>query len=350
MKIAIISSPYVPVPPKKYGWTERVIYYLIKWLLESWHEPILIWPWDSEVDCRIIQTCDKSINFWKTQKEHIENENKIKIINKKTRKILHKIKYEVDIIHSHGFDLLGFQDFPNITTLHWAFSMENINYYEKRKTLYFASISRNQQNAFPTLLYWWNCYNWLDPDDFPFVNKPKDYICFIWRFDTEKNPHLAIQLALQLWIKLKMWWKIDYLGKKYFKEYIEPHLNNPLIKFLWELWMEGKIELISNAKCNIHPTNFREPFWLTVMEAAYCWTPTLAINKWSMLELIEDWKTWVLVEDIEEWYHRIKDCFDMDREYISRRAKCLFNYKNMTLDYLHAYNVVIENFKKNNNG
>jgi len=35
----------------------------------------------------------------------------------------------------------------------------------------------------------------------------------------------------------------------------------------------------------------------------------------------------------------------MDRTYISRRAKGLFNYKNMTLDYLSAYNTVIQFFQ-----
>lgn len=346
MKIAIISSPYLPVPPKKYGWTERVIFYLIKGLQELGHEPILIWPGDSDVSCEVIPTCEKSINFWKTPEENIEVEIKIKWILDTTKKILHSIKWDVDIIHSHGFDLLDFRDVPNITTLHGPIIMENMQYYEERRELFYASISKNQQEAFPGLRYCWNCYNWIDPDEFPFNETPEDYICFIGRFDETKNPHLAIQLALQLWIKLKMWWKIDFFGFEYFIEEIKPYLNNPLIEYLWELEMKDKIELISNAKCNIHPTGFREPFGLTVLESAYCGTPTLAIKKWSMPELIEEWKTGILVEDFEEWYHKIQDCFDMDRTYISSRTKSFFNYKNMTLDYLRAYNTVIQNFKE----
>ena len=220
-----------------------------------------------------------------------------------------------------------------------------MSYYEERKDLFFASISKNQQEAFPWLQYCWNCYNGLDTDEFPFNKTLEDYICFIGRFDTTKNPHLAIQLALQLWIKLKMWWKIDFSGDTYFEEQIRPYLANPLIEYLGELGMEEKIELISKARCNIHPTGFREPFGLTVMESAYCWTPTLAIRKWSMPELIEEGRTWILVEDFEEGFHKIEECFHMDRTYISRRAKGLFNYKNMTLDYLSAYNTVIQFFQ-----
>jgi len=153
MKIVIISSPYLPVPPKKYGWTERVIFYLIKWLQELGHEPILIWPWDSEVSCEIIPICNKSIDFWKTPEEQIEVENKIKWILIKTKNILHNIKNDVDIIHSHWFDLIDFQDVPNLTTLHGPIIMEDMNYYEQRNNLFFASISNNQQRAFPWLLY-----------------------------------------------------------------------------------------------------------------------------------------------------------------------------------------------------
>lgn len=346
MKIAIVSLPYLPVPPKKYWWTERVIFYLIKGLQELGHELILIWPGDSEVSCKIMPTCNNSINFWKTTREHIQIESKVKWIFAKTTEILNNIKYDVDIIHSHWFDLLGFKNFPNVTTLHGPITMEYIDYYEKRKDLFYVSISKNQQNAFPWLLYWWICYNWSDPDEYPFNSTPDDYMCFIGRFDTHKQPHLAIELALKLGIKLKMWWKRDFFGRKYFIEKVQPYLKNPLIEYLWELNMEQKIELISNAKLNIHPTGFREPFGLTVMESAYCWTPTLAINRWSMSEIIEDWKTWFLVEDFEEWYHKVKNWFNMDREYISARAKRKFNYKKMTLDYMNVYNKIIYNFKK----
>jgi glycosyltransferase involved in cell wall biosynthesis len=78
-----------------------------------------------------------------------------------------------------------------------------------------------------------------------------------------------------------------------------------------------------------------------VLEAAYCGTPTLAINRGSMPELIENGKTGLLVEDFIEGFHRIDECFDMDRAYVTKRAREKFNYQNMTKGYIRAYRKAI---------
>ena len=53
----------------------------------------------------------------------------------------------VDVVHSPGFDLVDFQDFPNLTTLHGPIDFKHLAFYLERKNLYYVSISRNQQGA-----------------------------------------------------------------------------------------------------------------------------------------------------------------------------------------------------------
>jgi len=60
MKIAIVADPIYPVPPKAYGGTERVVYYLIKGLVGAGHEPVLFGSGDSKVDCEIMPIANKS--------------------------------------------------------------------------------------------------------------------------------------------------------------------------------------------------------------------------------------------------------------------------------------------------
>lgn len=187
-------------------------------------------------------------------------------------------------------------------------------------------------------------YNGEDPNDFPIITKPENYICFIGRMDRDKNPHLAIQLAINLGMKIKLAGKVDYYGIDYFKEEVEFYLKHPLVEYLGELDSSERTELISYAKCNLHPTGWREPFGLTVMEAAYCGTPTLAIARGSMPELIEEGRSGLLVEDFVEGYSHIEECFKMDRRYIAQRARLLFNYKTMTTNYIQAYEEVLNNF------
>jgi glycosyltransferase involved in cell wall biosynthesis len=345
MNIAIVSSPYISIPPQKYGGTERVIHFLIKGLIELGHTPILFGPGDSTVDCKIIPICEKAIQFGKDNREQAEVEKLVKQIQANTHDLLLNHIHDIDVIHSHGYDLLNFKHLPNVTTLHGQISLSEMEYYEARKELLFCSISKNQQDTFPDLKYLGVVYNGLDPADFDFVEKPDDYVCFLGRFDREKSPHLAIQLALSLGLKIKMGGKVDFQGKDYFDEEIKPYLDNPNVEFLVELDLQEKKQLLGRAKLNLHPTNFREPFGLTVLEAAYCGTPTLAISRGSMPEIIEHERTGFLVEDFNEGYHHVEQCFHMDRKYISERAKMLYNYEKMAKGYVEAYSISINIFQ-----
>lgn len=342
MRVAIISGPYIPIPPPKYGGTERVIANLIKGLKEAGHEPVLLGPGDSNPGCEVIPIVDKHTFFPRTQAGVPAFEKEIKQIHRVTMRKLRDILPEIDIIHSHDIDIRSFANFPSLTTVHGPITFKQLEYYNKRKDLYFASISKNQQEAYPNLQWVGAVYNGEDPKKFPIVKRPSDYVCFVGRLDREKNPHLAIELAINYGVKIKVAGKIDYLGDEYFKSEVKKYFRHPLVEFLGELDTKETTKLLAHAKLNLHPTTgFREPFGLTVLEAAYCGTPTMAISRGSMPELIEEGKTGLLVEDFVEGYHQIEECFAMDREYIAKRARKLFNYQVMTKQYLRAYKKVL---------
>lgn len=347
MRICMVSAPYVAVPPQKYGGTERVIYYLTKGLVEHGHEVTLLATGDSHVEgAKHIVTTPQALFFGKTTEERVRIQRKVVTIEKHMKKIIRDHLHEFDIIHSHGFDLKDFQDFPNLTTLHNRFILSRMGYFEKRRDLFFNSISNNQQASFPDLQYVGTIYNGLDPSEFPFVEKPEDYVCFVGRMDRDKNPHQAIELALRWGAKIKVAGKIDFRGAQYFEEFIQPYLSHPLVEYLGEIAMEEKVDVLSKARLNLHPTGFREPFGLTVLEAAYCGTPTLAIQRGAMPEIIENGRTGLLVEDFVEGYHHLEEILAMDRRYIHERARLLFNYQTMAKQYEVAYEKVINVFQE----
>ncbi|MDB5161154.1 MAG: Group 1 glycosyl transferase [Candidatus Saccharibacteria bacterium] len=350
MKVALIASPYVAIPPKSYGGTELVILNLINGLKEQGHEPILLGPGDSTVDCRVVPITDKAVFFPKDPEDLKEFHARVNEIKITTKALLKDLLPEIDVIHSHshpfGFDMRPFAGFPHVITMHGPVVFKELSYYLKRKHLNYVSISKNQQEAAPDLNFIGNVYNGEDPERFPVVSVPKNYVCFLGRFDSEKNPHLAIQLAINAGVPIKVAGKIDFLGKDYFQKEIKPLLRHPLVEYLGELEFKEKVKLISNAMCNLHPTGFREPFGLTILEAAYCGTPTLAIERGSMPELIQDGFTGKLVEDFVEGTHQLKQCAEMDREYIARRSRRLFNYKKMTKGYVRMYKKAIKSNAK----
>ena len=109
MRIAIIAQPYVPIPPNQYGGTEQVIHYLIKGLKEAGHEPILLGTGDSEVDCELIPIVDRALFFPKLTKDIPEFRKLEAKARLRARKELRRLLPEIDIIHSHGFDLKEFR-------------------------------------------------------------------------------------------------------------------------------------------------------------------------------------------------------------------------------------------------
>jgi glycosyltransferase involved in cell wall biosynthesis len=347
LRIAHLVGPYVSVPPTKYGGTEQVISSLIKGLTELGHESVLFASGDSKVDCELIPICEEALSFAKSVESKSEHDQ---LVNNARETFFHKLEEytktkKIDIIHFHDpmfVDPLSINKIPVVLTQHIITLPPEMDYYKERQNCNYVAISNNLKEATPFLNYVGMVYHGLETDRYPFVQTPKDYVCFIGRFDHEKNPHLAIAMAQTLGIKIKLAGKIDFKGQKYFKEFIEPHLQDPLVEYLGELNFDQKVALMGGSKCNIHPIGFREPFGLTVLESAYCGTPTLAFHRGSMPELIENGRTGMVVEDVMEACSVIDSCFAMHRDYISERSKSLFKYQRMAKEYEEIYHKIID--------
>jgi hypothetical protein len=147
MRVAIVAGPHIPVPPPAYGGTERVIAYLVRGLLEEGHEPILLASGDSQVECELIPIVDQAIGFPPRKQDLPEHEKLRADVERQTSEQLRRVLPRVDVVHSPGFDLVDFQDFPNLTTLHGPIDFKHLAFYLERKNLYYVSISRNQQGA-----------------------------------------------------------------------------------------------------------------------------------------------------------------------------------------------------------
>jgi glycosyltransferase involved in cell wall biosynthesis len=353
-RIAILSSPIISVPPPKYGGTERVIHELIYRLDAMDYDVTLLAPADSEVPCKLIPICQKSMPFLKNREEDSELVPKRKAAEDFSIQYIKEHLSDFDIVHSHGVDVSELHDLiPCVTTIHNAINQLNREFYEEKKDQYWISISDSQRQGFPSLNYIDTVYNGLNTRDFPIQTEPQNYMAFLARLDAEKSPHEAIQLATTLYEKygmmLKIAGKVDYAGADYFKQEVEPFLNNPLypyIEYLGELGMEDKIELVSNAKIFLHPIQFPEPFGLGPWEAMACGTPVIARKLGSMNELIIQGETGFIVENfVNESYHLIDDCIALDRFEIARSTRTRFNSDKMALDYVSSYTKVIKLFK-----
>jgi len=348
MNIAILASPYLAIPPKKYGGTERYLYYLIKGLEEIGHHVILFGTADSEVNCEIIPIIDKAVPYSQDVNEEKFLEETVRAKAKqRTYDLLDENLDRIDIIHSHGVSIERYKNRPHLFTLHGSmqFSVPREGSYKQYSNdFFYNTISHNQSLTTKHLRNVGTIYHGLDPDDFPLVTDTQDYLCYLGRYSHEKNPDQAMHLAIELNEKLRIAAKLDFSGIDYYNKFCKPLIEEypNLLKDIGEQDNVGKLEMIAHAKANLHPAaGFREPFGLTILEAAFCGTPTLAVRKGSLPELIEDGKTGVLVEDFVEGMSRVHECYSMNRVYIAERARRLFHYKTMAQLYAIAYENIL---------
>lgn len=344
LRIAILAPGQV-FPAWPSASVARVTEALIQGLLEAGHYVTVAAAASSKLQCELIPVCQDGIDLSYDPGFQMMEDAKQRCLE-----IVAENCHRLDIVHGQGFDVGYFKssrflealDFPNITTCHSCIDVRDLDYFAACKNNLIA-ISENQKNACPNANFVATIHHGLDPSPFPIIVEPDDYLCFLGRIDRHKQPHIAMELAIQANMKVKVAGRIDETDPtRYFDHFCRQYLDHPLVEYVGELGMEDKVQLLGNARCNLHPTGFREPFGLTVIEAGFCGTPTLAIRRGALPEVIEDGRTGVIVEDFAEGFFRLSQCFDMDRSFIASHTREWFSHTRMTSDYLETYYSVLQ--------
>jgi glycosyltransferase involved in cell wall biosynthesis len=175
----------------------------------------------------------------------------------------------------------------------------------------------------------------------PFSATDDGYLLFVGRISPEKGVHLAVEAAQQLNMPLIIAAKLEQTDRAYFQQYVEPHLTED-IKWIGEVDEQKRNELMSKAKCFLHPVTWREPFGLTLIEAMACGCPVVAFDKGSIPEVIESGKTGFVVQDLDSMLDAVKNIDTIDREYCRQYALENFSAEKMTDGYEEIYKKIIK--------
>src|SRR6185369_2503096 len=124
---------------------------------------------------------------------------------------------------------------------------------------------------------------------------------------------------------------------EYFKEKIEPLLQNPLIEFIGEIGDKEKAEFLGNALALLFPIDWPEPFGLAMVEAMACGAPVIAFRKGSVPEIIEDGVTGFIVDSVKEAVDAVKRLDTISRRGCREEFERRFSASRMAADYLKVY-------------
>ncbi|GAB7387569.1 glycosyltransferase family 4 protein [Bacillaceae bacterium] len=318
MKIAIIApNKGIPVPPKKYGGTERSICDLVEELSKLGQEVILFAEPGSA--CRAAQIIEYP--------RRLTDEELAKFIQK-------KLPPGVDIIHDNTFDATIARrkgKIPTVCTFRNAGKT-----YPAQYPVFLSRTARRKLNRGRG----YYAYNGINLDDYPLCERKKDFLLFLGRPKLHKGIHTAIEIAKRTRQKLV----IAGPETEYVRKRILPD-NSPYIEYVGSVGGTERLQLLQEAKCLLFPTNCFEAFGRVVIEALACGTPVLASDRGSVPEVLRGFPQ-LVCRNVREMIRKLKkerfpapaEC----REYVRRH----FTARKMAKRYLRIYRNVLEQEKK----
>jgi glycosyltransferase involved in cell wall biosynthesis len=336
LRIAQIAPLIESVPPKKYGGTERVVYYLTEGLVAKGHDVTLFASGDSTTSARLIAPVTRSLRLAGKSRSSI-------IMNMlMLARVYEEMAGEFDIIHSHlEFLTLPFaarMETPTVMTMHGRLDTPDyariLNQYADMS---YVSISDAQRAPVPNLNWVSTVYHGYPETLFDFNPEPEGYFLFLGRFSEEKRPDQAIMLAKACNVHLKIAAKIDPADKDYFKARIEPLLDSPLIEYVGEVDDSRKGELLRNAKALLNPIDWPEPFGLVMIEALACGTPVIVRRCGSSPEVITHGVSGYICDNRQDFITAIHNIDTISRAVCRQEFEKRFTLNHMTDNYENLY-------------
>jgi glycosyltransferase involved in cell wall biosynthesis len=247
---------------------------------------------------------------------------------------------DFDVLHTHaylwGLPLEPFSKSPVIHTMHIVPDQNAARLWSLRPQVCVTAVSRHQWSAFPNLHPAAIIPHGLDAADFPFCDKPDDYLLYLGRFVSGKGPLHAINIARDLGVRLIL----AGPGNAYFRETIRPRVDDGSVEYAGYVSGSRKAELLGKARALLYPIQHPEAFGLVLVEAMLCGTPVVAMNIGAVPEIVEHGVAGFCATTLDDFSRFVPKSFELPRLPIRQYAQTRFSIARMASDYLQLYHKV----------
>jgi len=392
LKIAIIATPWLKIPPKGYGGIEAVLDALVKGLVDAGMEVVVFGVGKRKLHGATVQPVEIDEQFGFI---HDPWYKVLPIVGGHIQKALSLIEADgtFDIIHDHnghiGPQVLSWATRldsmpPAVHTLHGPpfTTDEDIKRGEPDNRPFWARLNGGHHtylvgisNALMQLapkevlpLALEPVYNAVDVRQFPYVDIKKNYFITLARFNEDKGQHIAVKLCHRLKYRLRMAGTIGdiesprklllelanplskYRQHPEFRYYSDKILSyvvrNPRITYSGNMSAQKKMKFLSEAKALLFPIQWEEPFGMAVIEALACGTPVVAMRRGAMPEIIEHGLNGFLADTEEEFAEYMQRVEEIDPADCRMSVKQKFSAEVMTANYIDRYREAIARKKK----
>lgn len=329
MKIAVVSTPFVEVPPRSYGGTELVVYELVRGLAAAGHEVTLFATGDSRWhDLRFAFASP----VWPPdpRQESVHCRHAARAIASE----------RFDVVHAHApamVALAGEIEAPFVYTVHHARDERLTKAYGRRPEVEYVAVSARQAELAPEI----RCHvihHGLDPERFPLGRGEGGYAAFLGRLVPCKAPDLAISAALAAGLPIRLAGEVHLAdATPAWQALLAGALARPGVRHLGGVGGERKLRFLGGARALLMPLRWEEPFGLAMVEAMLCGTPVIGFARGAAPEIVDEGVTGFLVRDEVEMARVLASLRRFDRLACRRRAQARFSSARMAREYERVY-------------
>ena len=335
MRIALVVSPFISVPPARYGGTELFVAQLALGLKARNLDVVVYANGESTVGVERRWLYDRA--QWPIQGEIYDN---LKDYNH-TSWAMADAADDCDVMHLNSLPGL-FQSRmvrqPVVYTMHHPHVPALTEIYRYLPDVHYVTISdfQRRQHPMPRMR---TIHHGVDTSLYRLQEQKKDYLSFIGRIAPVKGTHLAIEVAKKSGIPLKIAGEVQPRFRDYYESKIKPHIDGRFIEYIGEADLERKNELLGGSRAMLFPIEWDEPFGLVMIEAMACGTPVLAFGRGSVPEVVKDGVSgWICrsADELAERAQHLTIAASTVRAYVERE----FSLEIMVNRYIDLYNEI----------
>jgi glycosyltransferase involved in cell wall biosynthesis len=205
-----------------------------------------------------------------------------------------------------------------------------------------VSTSDAQRLALPGANWVTTVYHGIDLSSFHFSPRGEDYLVFLGRISLDKRPDRAIEVARDVGMRLVIAASLDPADEDYYEHSIAPLIERcPLVEYVGEVNDREKDQLLGGAYAYLFPTDWPDPFGLTMVEAMAAGTPVIAYRGGAVPEVVEDGVTGFICETFHEMVGAVPRIAALDRQACRARVEAYFSAQAMTDGYERVYDAVV---------